>query len=84
MLSSLQPKIKALILDMDGVLWRGSQPVGNLPTVFARIHALGLKVICATNNSTSTPAQFSEKLAGMGLILTRTPSSIRRWRLPIT
>jgi len=66
MLSSLQPKIRALVLDMDGVVWRGSQPVGDLAAVFARIEMLGLKVICATNNSTSTPEQFAEKLAGMG------------------
>ena len=69
MLSSLQPKIKALVLDMDGVLWRASQPVGDLAAVFTQINTLCLQVICATNNSTSTPAQFSEKLAGMGVQL---------------
>ncbi|MHB0989422.1 MAG: HAD-IIA family hydrolase [Bellilinea sp.] len=69
MLSSLQPKIKALVLDMDGVLWRANKPVGRLAAVFARIDELKLKVICATNNATSTPEQFAEKLAGMGVQL---------------
>lgn len=66
MLSTLNPPVKALILDMDGVLWRGNQPIGDLSFIFARIQQLGLKVICATNNSTSTAEQFAEKLAGMG------------------
>ena len=69
MLNSLQPQIKALVLDMDGVLWRANKPVGHLAAVFARIGELKLKVICATNNATSTPEQFAEKLAGMGVQL---------------
>lgn len=69
MLKTLKPAIRALILDMDGVLWRGDQPIGDLKQVFTRINSLGLKVICATNNSTSTPAQFSEKIASMGAMV---------------
>ena len=69
MLSSLKPEIKALVLDMDGVLWRSSQSIGDLPAVFSRIRELGLKVICATNNSTSTPEQFAAKLETMGVTL---------------
>lgn len=69
MLSKLTPAVKALILDMDGVLWRGNQPVGNLKQVFTRIQELGLKIICATNNSTSTPAQFAKKLLEYGVDL---------------
>ena len=69
MLSNLKPEIKALVLDMDGVLWRSSQPVGDLPAIFRRIDDLGLKVICATNNSTSTPEQFAAKLATLGVTL---------------
>lgn len=66
MLNTLEPAIKALILDLDGVLWRGNQPIGDLRRIFDRIHELGLAAICATNNSTSTPAQFAEKIAVMG------------------
>lgn len=66
MFKNLKPAVKALILDMDGVLWRGNQPIGDLQRIFERINDLGLKVICATNNSTSTPAQFAEKITSMG------------------
>lgn len=59
--------IKALILDMDGVLWRGDQPIGDLAAIFARIAERGLKVVFATNNSVRTPEQFVERLRGFGV-----------------
>jgi HAD superfamily hydrolase (TIGR01450 family) len=62
-------QIKALILDMDGVIWRGSQPIGNLPAIFDRIKSKRLKVLLATNNSTQTIDQFLNKLQGFGVIL---------------
>jgi 4-nitrophenyl phosphatase len=61
--------IQGLILDMDGVLWRSNEPIGNLPAIFEKINALGLKVILATNNATKTPAIFLKKLAGLGVNL---------------
>ena len=61
--------IRALILDMDGVLWRGDQLIAELPPIFAEIKRLGLGVILATNNSTCTPAQYVEKLCAYGVEL---------------
>ncbi len=61
--------IKALILDMDGVLWRGSQPIGDLPTIFAEIRRKGLGVALATNNATHSVADYLAKLAGFGVQL---------------
>lgn len=59
--------IKALVLDMDGVLWRENEPIGDLPGAFARFEKAGLKVILATNNATKSQKMFVEKLAGMGV-----------------
>ena len=59
--------IKALILDMDGVLWRSDEPIGDLPAIFARINSRGLKYVFATNNGTKTPEQYVEKLAELGV-----------------
>ena len=59
--------IKSLILDMDGVLWKGDAPIGELPSIFARIAALGLKVVFATNNGTRSPRQYVERLADFGV-----------------
>jgi 4-nitrophenyl phosphatase len=63
------PDIKALILDMDGVLWKDSTPISDLPAIFARIHERGLKVAMATNNATRTVDEHLEKLAGFGVTL---------------
>lgn len=60
-------KIKALILDMDGVLWRDVEPIGDLPGIFARLAARGLKAAFATNNGSRTPGQYVERLAGFGV-----------------
>jgi len=58
--------IKALVLDMDGVLWRENEAIGDLPAIFARFEQAGLKVVLATNNATKTPDMYIEKLAGTG------------------
>jgi len=63
----LPAHIKALILDMDGVLWRGDAPIGDLPAIFRRINERGLQVVFATNNSIRTPEQYFERLRGMGV-----------------
>ena len=54
--------IKALILDMDGVVWKADAPIGNLPETFARIRERGLKFVFATNNGTKTPEEYRQKL----------------------
>jgi len=59
--------IKALILDMDGVIWRSDSPIGDLPSIFQRISASGLKFIFATNNSTRTPMLYQERLESFGV-----------------
>lgn len=61
--------IQGLILDMDGVLWRDDHPLLDLPAFFAALNSLGLKCILATNNATRSPAQYQEKLRGMGVNL---------------
>ncbi len=62
-------KIKALILDMDGVLWKGDEAIGNLPEIFHTIEKRGWQVILATNNATRSASQFLKKLAGFGVML---------------
>ncbi|GAB4473221.1 MAG: HAD-IIA family hydrolase [Anaerolineales bacterium] len=65
-------KIKGLIVDMDGVLWRQSQPIGDLSRIFRKINEKNLKIILATNNATSTVEQYLQKLTSFGVHLTET------------
>jgi 4-nitrophenyl phosphatase len=59
--------IKALILDLDGVLWTDNSPIGDLPKIFNTISNRSLSVALATNNSTRTPDQYIERLNGFGV-----------------
>lgn len=61
--------LRALILDMDGVIWRGQEPIGNLPQIFATLQQHRLGVVMATNNSTKTPAQYIQRLSDYGVSL---------------
>jgi 4-nitrophenyl phosphatase len=64
---AIPENIKALILDMDGVVWRGDAPIGDLVATFQRIYERGLKIVFATNNSTKTSEQYVAKLKGLGV-----------------
>ncbi|MGA9398560.1 MAG: HAD-IIA family hydrolase [Anaerolineaceae bacterium] len=68
-LLELYPDLKAIILDMDGVLWRDKEPIGDLAAIFPRISELGLKVVLATNNGTKNVTEYQEKLSDFGVYL---------------
>ena len=59
--------IKHLIIDMDGVLWRGNEPLPGLQEFFAFLRECDIPFVLATNNSTSTPGQYVKKLASMAV-----------------
>ena len=56
------PTLKSLILDLDGVLWKDTSPIGNLPKIFSIINELGLRYIFATNNATKSVDEYVLKL----------------------
>jgi 4-nitrophenyl phosphatase len=67
----MQPftNIRALIIDMDGVLWHGTQPMPGLTDFFQTLRELQIRFILATNNASLTPEQYVTKLAQMGVIV---------------
>jgi 4-nitrophenyl phosphatase len=67
--ASDKPAIRALILDMDGVLWREDQAIGDLPWIFDKIKQLNWQVSLATNNASRSNAQHLEKLHRFGIDL---------------
>lgn len=60
-------KVKALFLDMDGVLWTDRKEIGNLHDIFESIRETGLTVFFGSNNATRTPEEYCEKLASFGV-----------------
>ena len=52
---------------MDGVLWRSSEPIGDLHAIFTEIDLAGWKVIFATNNATRTIQQYIDVLSSFGV-----------------
>lgn len=62
-----QQSIQALILDMDGVLWRGTEAIGNLRSIFTQIERIGWKVIFATNNASRSIHQYIKVLSSFGV-----------------
>ncbi len=61
--------IRAIILDMDGVLWRGTELIGDLPGLFEEMKRRGWKVLLATNNATRSIAQYVERFKELGITL---------------
>ncbi|MFO7944941.1 MAG: HAD-IIA family hydrolase [Anaerolineales bacterium] len=62
-------ELKGIVLDMDGVLWKGPQPLVDLPAVFSLIEERGWNVLGMTNNSTRTPTYYLSKLESFGVEL---------------
>jgi 4-nitrophenyl phosphatase len=69
MIDSFNPPIRALILDMDGVLWRENTLLVDMPAVFQRFRDLNLKVVLATNNATRSVDMYLQRFEGFGVRL---------------
>lgn len=63
--------IQALVIDMDGVLWRGDEPLPGMADFFEFIQTRALPFMLATNNASKTPEQYLKKLAGFGVKVNR-------------
>lgn len=62
-------KLRGLILDMDGVIWRDTEPLGDLPKIFEAMANEEWQVTLATNNATRSVDQYVEKLANFGVAI---------------
>jgi glycerol-1-phosphatase len=57
----------AIVLDCDGVLWLGDEPLPGAADAVARFRAAGLAVGFLTNNSSLPVAGYVEKLGRLGM-----------------
>jgi len=64
-------EIRALLIDMDGVLWRGKTPMPGLTDFFDLLRERPIAFRVVTNNAGRTPDQYVDRLAGMGVRVTR-------------
>lgn len=59
--------IRAVISDMDGVLWTGDMPLPGLDAFFELLRARSLRFALATNNSSKSPQDYVHKLERLGV-----------------
>jgi|UniRef100_UPI00404B8D20 HAD superfamily hydrolase (TIGR01450 family) len=66
--SSLKPpNLGGYLLDLDGVLYRGSQAIAGAADFIQRLRNAQRPFCCITNHTCRTPPQISRKLKGMGI-----------------
>lgn len=59
--------LDGLVCDLDGVIYRGRQPVASSALAIAELRSAGVKVVFATNNATRTVEQYVERLREAGI-----------------
>lgn len=57
---------QSFVLDLDGVVWRGTQPVPGAPDTIRALRDAGRRFTFMTNNSSQLPETFAKRLADMG------------------
>lgn len=58
-----------ILLDADGVLWRGSAGIPQAPGFIRRAHRAGVRCVLISNNAGPSRAQYATKCQGLGLEL---------------
>ncbi len=61
--------IRALIIDLDGVLWRGRQAFPGVADFFELLRARGLRFIVASNNSSRPTSDIVERLKRLAVAI---------------
>ncbi len=56
-----------LLIDLDGVVWIGREPVPGSPETLAALLAAGKRIVFVTNNPAKFPAEYAERLHGFGV-----------------
>jgi 4-nitrophenyl phosphatase len=59
--------IRNLLIDMDGVLWRGKEPMPGLMEFFGLLREREIHFVLATNNASRTSDHYVQRLAGYGV-----------------
>jgi glycerol-1-phosphatase len=85
-MGELPDRVRLVIFDLDGVVYRGHEAIPGAPELVAFLHSAGVAVRFATNNSMVARAGYVDRLAGMGIpagadeIVTSTSATIEHLR----
>ncbi|KYH44268.1 HAD-IIA family hydrolase [Branchiibius sp. NY16-3462-2] len=66
-MSTLADGYRALVVDLDGVVYRGPQPITPAVDALAALSSGGMKVAFATNNASRSPQEVADHLRSFGL-----------------
>ena len=62
----LAQAFQRFVLDLDGVVWTGEEPVPGAPETIRALRDAGKRLAFVTNNSSQTPESYAKKLADVG------------------
>jgi 4-nitrophenyl phosphatase len=62
----LAQAFQRFVLDLDGVVWKGDEPLGGAPETIRTLRDAGKRLAFVTNNSSETPEAYAKKLADIG------------------
>jgi 4-nitrophenyl phosphatase len=60
-------QVRAVLFDMDGVIYVGNQPLPGVQDLLDYLDATGRRWLCITNNASNTSQMFADKLAKMNI-----------------
>lgn len=64
---SMSLPVGGIILDLDGVVWRGDELISGSDSFILEMKAAGIPVTFVTNNAGRTRGQYAKKMAGFGI-----------------
>lgn len=64
---ALADDFDGFLIDLDGVVWIGREPVPGSPQTLAALLAAGKRIVFVTNNPAKFPAEYAERLRGFGV-----------------
>lgn len=63
-------RVRGVLCDMDGVLWRGTEILRGTPAFFQFLHERQIPYAMVTNNSTKSVSDYVERLTALGVAIT--------------
>jgi phosphoglycolate/pyridoxal phosphate phosphatase family enzyme len=64
---ALADEFAGLLIDLDGVVWIGREPVPGSPETLRELLAAGKELVFVTNNPTKPPTAYARRLGEMGV-----------------